>query len=72
MLKYPEYLRAVSLGAVFFVACTHIGNGPNFMVKAIARSAGAKTPGFFEYIIKCTLPILVPILILVWFLFVRI
>ncbi|HLX65298.1 MAG TPA: sodium:proton antiporter [Planctomycetota bacterium] len=69
--KYPDYLRAVSLGAVFFGACTYIGNGPNFMVKAIADSAGAKTPSFFAYIFKYTIPILVPILVLVWYLFLK-
>ncbi len=40
--QHGEYLRAVSLGSVFFGACTYIGNGPNFMVKAIAESAGAR------------------------------
>ena len=66
---YPQYLLGISLGAVFFGACTYIGNGPNFMVKAIAESAGAPTPGFFEYIIKYTLPILIPIYVLVWIIF---
>ena len=68
---YPQYLRAISLGAVFFGACTYIGNGPNFMVKAIAESAGAHTPGFFGYIFKYTLPILIPIFVLVWFIFLQ-
>ena len=68
---FPDYLRAISLGAVFFGACTYIGNGPNFMVKAIAESAGAHTPGFFAYIFKYTLPILIPIFVLVWYIFLR-
>ena len=34
-----ELLRAVSLGAVLMGANTYIGNGPNFMVKAIAEEA---------------------------------
>jgi Na+/H+ antiporter NhaD/arsenite permease-like protein len=55
---------AVSLGAVFFGAMTYIGNGPNFMVKSIADSAGVKMPTFFGYIFKFSLPILLPILIL--------
>jgi len=47
----PEpYLVAISLGAVFFGAMTYIGNGPNFMVKAIAESAGVKMPSFFGYL----------------------
>ena len=52
----PEFIIAVSLGAVFFGAMTYIGNGPNFMVKAIADAAGVKTPGFFGYIFKFSLP----------------
>lgn len=43
-------LMAISLGAVFFGAMTYIGNGPNFMVKAISEHAKVKTPSFFGYI----------------------
>jgi Na+/H+ antiporter NhaD/arsenite permease-like protein len=39
-----KLVLAVSLGAVFFGAMTYIGNGPNFMVKSIAESAGVKVP----------------------------
>jgi Na+/H+ antiporter NhaD/arsenite permease-like protein len=60
----PELVVAVSLGAVFFGAMTYIGNGPNFMVKAIAEDAGAPTPGFFAYVLRYALPILLPILLL--------
>ncbi len=60
------YLIAISVGAVFFGACTYIGNGPNFMVKSIAESAGITMPSFFGYMLKYALPILVPIYILVW------
>ncbi len=60
---------AISLGAVFFGAMTYIGNGPNFMVKSIAESAGVRCPGFFGYIIKYSLPILLPILLLVGWVF---
>ena len=56
-------IMAVSLGAVFFGAMTYIGNGPNFMVKSIAESAGVKVPTFFGYILKYSLPILLPILL---------
>lgn len=31
-------------------ALTYVGNGPNFMVKAIAESAGVKMPSFFGYL----------------------
>lgn len=42
-------LIAISLGAVFMGAMTYIGNGPNFMVKAIAEKSGIKMPSFFGY-----------------------
>ncbi|QYM80660.1 sodium:proton antiporter [Horticoccus luteus] len=58
----PELVIAVSLGAVFFGAMTYIGNGPNFMVKSIAESAGVRVPSFFGYIGRYSLPILLPIL----------
>jgi len=43
-------LSAVSLGAVFMGAMTYIGNGPNFMVKAIAEQRGVRMPSFFGYL----------------------
>lgn len=42
-------LMAISLGAVFMGAMSYIGNGPNFLVKAIAEQSGVKMPGFFGY-----------------------
>ncbi len=62
-------LRAISCGAVFFGAMTYIGNGPNFMVKAIAEENGIKMPSFFGYIFKFTLIVLLPIYILVQLVF---
>lgn len=44
-------LAAISAGAVFMGANTYIGNAPNFMVYAIARSSGVKMPGFFGYML---------------------
>ena len=67
--KQKALVIAVSLGAVFFGAMTYIGNGPNFMVKSIADSMGVRTPGFFGYIVKFSLPILLPILALAGWLF---
>ncbi len=67
----PFYIKAISLGAVFFGANTYIGNGPNFMVKSIAERAGVKCPSFFGYIFRYSLPILLPVFFLVWFLFLR-
>ena len=64
-------LSAISTGAVFFGAMTYIGNGPNFMVKSIAESAGVKVPTFFGYVFKYSLPVLLPVLALVGWLFLR-
>ncbi|WP_266204089.1 sodium:proton antiporter [Pontibacter kalidii] len=64
-------LEAISLAAVLFGAVTYIGNGPNFMVKAIAESAGIKMPSFFAYILRYSIPFLLPILALVWYLVVH-
>lgn len=52
------YLVAISLGAVFMGANTYIGNGPNFMVKAIAEESGLKMPSFFGYAGRAVLTLL--------------
>jgi Na+/H+ antiporter NhaD/arsenite permease-like protein len=57
----PLILAGISLGAVFGGAMTYIGNGPNFMVKAIAEKSGVKMPSFFGYMVYSCL-ILLPIL----------
>lgn len=62
-------LRAISIASVFFGAMTYIGNGPNFMVKAIAEHLGIQMPSFFGYIMRFSIPILFPILVFVWVLF---
>lgn len=46
------HLMAISLGAVLMGANTYIGNGPNFMVKAIADAAGYQTPSFVGYALR--------------------
>ncbi len=61
-------LIAISLGAVFMGACTYIGNGPNFMVKAIAEKAGVPMPSFFGYMLYSVV-FLVPLFVLATFLF---
>lgn len=66
----PEILlTAICIGAVFFGAMTYIGNGPNFMVKAIAEENGIKMPSFFGYIFTFSLIILLPIYVLVHLIF---
>ncbi len=62
-------LVAISVGAVFFGANTYIGNGPNFMVKAIADQQKVRTPTFLGYIFRFTLLFMVPMLFVVWRLF---
>ena len=62
-------LKAISIGAVFFGAFSYIGNGPNFMVKSIAEQTGITMPSFFGYILRYSIPVLMPILIIVWFIF---
>lgn len=64
-------LAAISMGSVFFGANTYIGNGPNFMVKAIADQQKAHTPTFLGYIFKYTLPCMLPMLVIVWWIFFR-
>ncbi|NUN50901.1 MAG: sodium:proton antiporter [Candidatus Brocadiae bacterium] len=63
-------LTAISCGAVFFGALTYIGNGPNFMVKAIAEHSGVRMPSFFGYL-AWSVTILLPIYVLLTFLFFR-
>jgi Na+/H+ antiporter NhaD/arsenite permease-like protein len=61
-------LIAISLGSVFMGANTYIGNGPNFMVKAIAEKSGVKMPSFFGYMLYSG-AILIPLFLLATFLF---
>jgi Na+/H+ antiporter NhaD/arsenite permease-like protein len=67
--SYSKCLKAISIGSVFFGANTYIGNGPNFMVKAIADQQKAHTPTFLGYVFKFTLPFMLPMLVIVWLLF---
>ncbi len=70
--SFPEFeklLIGISLGAVFMGANTYIGNAPNFMVKAIAEESGIAMPSFFGYLIKYSIPILVPVFFIVALIF---
>ncbi|MCB1183176.1 sodium:proton antiporter [bacterium] len=68
-LEFIHDLTAISAGAVFMGSVTYIGNAPNFMVKAIAEEAGIPMPSFFGYMGKWSLPILMPIFVIVTFVF---
>jgi Na+/H+ antiporter NhaD/arsenite permease-like protein len=59
------HLIAISLGAVFFGAGSYIGNGPNFIVKAIADKSKVHAPSFLAYMYRYSIPILLPVLIVV-------
>ena len=63
-------LAAISTGAVYMGANTYIGNAPNFMVYAIAKDMGVKMPSFFGYMFWSG-AILIPIFVLVTFVFFR-
>lgn len=69
--RHAADLLAISVGAVFFGAATYIGNGPNFMIKAVADQQKVRTPTFPGFVFKFTLPFLLPVLLLVWLIFFR-
>jgi Na+/H+ antiporter NhaD/arsenite permease-like protein len=64
MTAPPGVLAAISCGAVFFGALTYIGNGPNFMVKAIAEEHDYPMPSFFGYL-AYSAAVLLPVLVLI-------
>ncbi len=63
-----DLLAAISCGAVLMGANTYIGNGPNFMVKAIVEEADIKMPDFFGYM-AWSACVLLPVFALVSWLF---
>ncbi|MFA6233405.1 MAG: sodium:proton antiporter [Bacteroidota bacterium] len=66
---HPLFVMAISVAAVFFGSMTYIGNAPNFMVKSIAEQSGAKMPSFFGYMIRFSIPILLPIFVIIWLIY---
>ena len=66
---HERTLLAISAGAVFMGANTYIGNAPNFMVKAIAEESGVAMPSFFGFIVRWSLPILIPCFVVVTLIF---
>ena len=62
---------ALSVGTVLFGALTYIGNGPNLMVKSIADHANAPSPAFLGYLFKWAVPIMLPLLIILWLVYFR-
>ena len=64
-----ELLAAVSMGSVLMGANTYIGNGPNFMIKAIAEQGGVRMPGFFGYMVYSGAILLPLFAVLTWVFF---
>ena len=69
LAEHPVFLRAIATGSVFMGANTYIGNAPNFMVKSIAEEAGISMPSFFGYIVRYTVPFLIPVFVLATWVF---
>ena len=69
MSEKAIYLKAISTGAVFFGACSYIGNAPNFMVRSISEEAGTPMPSFFGYIFKYSLVFLIPGFVIITLIF---
>lgn len=66
--KEPLLLAAISCGAVFMGALTYVGNGPNFMIKAVVERAGIKMPGFGAYMLWAAVILGPPLLVCaMWF-----
>jgi len=71
-MAHPDswhFLQAISVAAVFFGALSYIGNAPNFMVKAIAEANGVETPSFMGYILRYSIPILIPVYFVIYVIF---
>lgn len=64
------HLVGISLGAVFMGAMTYIGNGPNFMVKAIAEKNNIRMPSFFGYMLY-SVAFVLPACVLISLIFLR-
>jgi len=60
VIEHVPYLAAVAAGSVFMGANTYIGNAPNFMVRSIAIEAGVKMPSFLGYMLRWSIPVLIP------------
>jgi Na+/H+ antiporter NhaD/arsenite permease-like protein len=67
--EHDHFLMAISTGAVFMGANTYLGNAPNFMVKSIAEESGVEMPSFFGYILRYVIPFLLPVFLVVTWVF---
>ena len=69
--NHPVELAAISVAAVIFGAGTYIGNNPNLMIKAIAEREKVAMPSFVGFVWRYALPLLLPVLAIVWLIFFR-
>ncbi|HEX3720773.1 MAG TPA: sodium:proton antiporter [Verrucomicrobiae bacterium] len=69
--EFGPSLAALSVGTVLFGALTYVGNGPNLMVKSIADHQKIRSPGFLAYLFKWAVPVMLPLLIIIWLIFFR-
>jgi Na+/H+ antiporter NhaD/arsenite permease-like protein len=67
---YEHVLAAVSCGCVLMGALTYIGNGPNFMIRAIAQESNIRMPSFLGYM-AYSASVLLPLFVLATILFFR-
>jgi Na+/H+ antiporter NhaD/arsenite permease-like protein len=67
---YEQVLAAVSCGCVLMGALTYIGNGPNFMIRAIAQESNIRMPSFLGYM-AYSATVLLPLFVLATILFFR-
>jgi Na+/H+ antiporter NhaD/arsenite permease-like protein len=65
-----DVLIGISLGAVMMGANSYLGNGPNFMVRAIAEHRGVKMPSFGGFMLYSGL-IVIPVFIVLSVVFLR-
>ncbi|MGO8701414.1 MAG: sodium:proton antiporter [Limisphaerales bacterium] len=64
-------VAALSVATVLFGAVTYIGNAPNLMVKSIADHQKIRTPSFLGYLFKWAVPVMLPLLLILWMVFFR-
>ena len=64
-------IAALSVSTVLFGAVTYIGNGPNLMIKSIADQQKVPSPSFLVYLFKWAVPVMLPLLTLLWLVFFR-
>ena len=67
---YEHVLAAISCGCVFMGALTYIGNGPNFMIRAIAQESNVRMPSFLGFM-AYSASVLLPLFVLATILFFR-